>query len=79
VLHIGVQESFDDVMEREGARLIAYDGRLRPRAAARAAAEIERVDARYERGEIDEVERYLRRTELSGRLRKPIGIFLEPQ
>jgi hypothetical protein len=25
------------------------------------------------------VERYLRRTELSGRLRKPIGIFLEPQ
>jgi hypothetical protein len=79
VLHIGVQESFDDVMEREGARLIAYDGRLPPRAAARAAAEIERVDARYERGEIDEVERYLRRTELSGRLRKPIGIFLEPQ
>jgi hypothetical protein len=79
VLHVGYGERFDRVMAREGAELVAYDGPLPPREAARTAARIRRVDEQYDRGEIDDVERYLLRVELTQQLGQPVGVFLEPE
>jgi hypothetical protein len=79
VLHVAYGERFDRLFSDDDAELIAYEGPLPAREAARAARRIGRIDDLHERGEMDDIAFFAERIELGRRLGLTIGVFLVPR